>query len=83
MTHGKEGLMLTQKERLWATITGHIDLEKSYSDEQGQGLAEYAVTFLMVSIPVTGALIFYGTQLADLYTTIANAFSPGGSALFP
>ena len=38
--------------------------------EEGQGLAEYALIIVLVSIAVVAALTAVGTEITDVFTTI-------------
>ncbi len=44
------------------------------SDESGQGLVEYAMIILLVSIVAIGALTLLGTSVSDLIDTVGGAF---------
>ena len=39
-------------------------------DEEGQGLAEYALILALIAIVAITALIFLGEQIADILSTI-------------
>lgn len=43
-------------------------------DEAGQGLVEYALMILLVSIVAIGALTLMGTTVSDLLDTAGGAF---------
>lgn len=43
-------------------------------DESGQGLVEYALMILLVSIVAIGALTLMGTTVSDLINTVGGAF---------
>ena len=43
-------------------------------DESGQGLVEYALMILLVSIAAIGALTLMGTTISDLLNTVGGAF---------
>ena len=41
--------------------------------EDGQGLAEYALILALIAIIAIAALIFLGTQISGILSTIGNA----------
>ena len=43
-------------------------------DEDGQGLVEYALMILLVSIAAIAALTLLGTSISDLLDTVGGAF---------
>ena len=43
------------------------------SDEQGQGLAEYALILALIAVISIIALIYLGTQISDKLSVIGNA----------
>jgi pilus assembly protein Flp/PilA len=54
-----------------ALIASWID--RMRSDEQGQGLAEYALILALIAIIAIVALIFLGGQISDKLSVIGNA----------
>ncbi len=42
-------------------------------DEEGQGLAEYALILALIAIVAILALIFLGTQVSTILSTIGNS----------
>jgi pilus assembly protein Flp/PilA len=42
-------------------------------DEEGQGLAEYALILALIAIVAIVALIFLGTQISDILSTVGNS----------
>ena len=42
------------------------------SDEEGQGLAEYALILALIAIVAIVALIFLGSQISDKLSVIGN-----------
>jgi len=50
----------------------------AYRDEDGQGLAEYALIIALVALIAIVALMFMGSQVSDKLTIIGNAI--GSSA---
>jgi pilus assembly protein Flp/PilA len=45
-------------------------------DEEGQGLVEYALILVLVSIVAIGALTAIGTNVSNVLQTIANHLNP-------
>ena len=43
------------------------------SDEDGQGLAEYALILALIAIVAIIALIFLGTQVSKVLSTVGNS----------
>jgi pilus assembly protein Flp/PilA len=46
--------------------------------EEGQGLVEYALILVLVSIVAIGALAAIGTNVANVLQTVANHLNPVG-----
>jgi pilus assembly protein Flp/PilA len=46
--------------------------------EEGQGLVEYALILVLVSIVAIGALAAIGTNVSNVLQTIANHLNPVG-----
>ena len=44
------------------------------SEEEGQGVAEYALLVLLIVLPTVLAVGFFGEQVQALYTIIRNTF---------
>ncbi len=42
-------------------------------DEEGQGLAEYALILALIAIVAIIALIFLGTQVSGILSTVGNS----------
>ena len=42
-------------------------------DEEGQGLAEYALILALIAIVAIVALIFLGTQVSKILSTVGNS----------
>jgi len=42
--------------------------------EEGQGLVEYGLIFILIAVVVALALALLGTQLSDLFSRVAAAF---------
>jgi pilus assembly protein Flp/PilA len=45
-------------------------------DEEGQGLVEYALILVLVSIVAIGALAAIGTNVSNVLQTVANHLNP-------
>jgi pilus assembly protein Flp/PilA len=45
----------------------------SFRKEDGQGLAEYALILALIAIVAIIALLFLGTQISTILSTIGNA----------
>jgi pilus assembly protein Flp/PilA len=43
------------------------------SDEEGQGLAEYALILAFIAVVAISALIFLGSDISSLLSKVANA----------
>ncbi len=50
-----------------------VDFLLRRDDEEGQGLAEYALILALIAIIAIAALIFLGTQIADILSEIGAA----------
>jgi pilus assembly protein Flp/PilA len=48
-------------------------LQAVQRDEEGQGLAEYALILALIAIVAIAALLFLGSQIADILSTIGEA----------
>ncbi len=44
------------------------------SEEEGQGLVEYALIIALVSVALVAALGFLATDIGGVFTTIRNSF---------
>jgi pilus assembly protein Flp/PilA len=55
------------KLALWASSLIHPD-----RDEDGQGLAEYALILALIAIVAIVALLFLGSQISDKFSVIGN-----------
>ena len=51
--------------------TGHRDQVRG--EEEGQGLAEYALILALIAIVAIVALIFLGNQISDKLSVVGNA----------
>jgi pilus assembly protein Flp/PilA len=54
--------------QLIALIQSHIS-----TDEEGQGLAEYALILALIAIVAIIALIFLGGQVSKILSTVGNS----------
>jgi pilus assembly protein Flp/PilA len=52
-------------------ITALISL--FHSDDEGQGLAEYALILALIAIVAIVALIFLGGQISQILSTVGNS----------
>jgi pilus assembly protein Flp/PilA len=43
------------------------------ADDEGQGLAEYALILALIAIVAIIALVFLGSQISDKLSTVGNA----------
>jgi len=58
-------------------MTTLIQKVKALRDgEEGQGLVEYALILVLVSIVAIGALAAIGTNVTDVLQTVANHLNP-------
>jgi pilus assembly protein Flp/PilA len=48
-------------------------LDRGRTDEEGQGLAEYALILALIAVISIIALIYLGTQVSDKLSVIGNA----------
>jgi pilus assembly protein Flp/PilA len=62
--------MLTQ---FWSWLKTFV-----LTEEQAQGLVEYALIILLVAIVVIAALLILGPAIGNIYTNIANALQGYG-----
>lgn len=44
-----------------------------HDDDQGQGLAEYALILALIAVIAIAALVFLGTQISTILSTIGGA----------
>ena len=44
-----------------------------HTDEEGQGLAEYALILALIAIVAIVALIFLGTQVSEILSDVGNS----------
>jgi len=54
--------------QLIALIQSHIS-----NDDEGQGLAEYALILALIAIVAIIALIFLGSQVSKILSTVGNS----------
>ena len=48
-------------------------IDRMRTDEEGQGLAEYALILALIAVISIVALIYLGTQISDKLSVIGNA----------
>ena len=61
--------MIGSVQRLFAALT---PVRWSFSDEDGQGLAEYALILALIAVIAIVALLFLGHQVSDKLTTVGQ-----------
>jgi pilus assembly protein Flp/PilA len=54
-------------DQLIALVTSHMN------DDEGQGLAEYALILALIAIVAIIALIFLGSQVSSILSTVGNS----------
>jgi pilus assembly protein Flp/PilA len=47
-------------------------LEQFFSDEDGQGLVEYALIIAVIAIAVIVAMVFLRDQISNIFSNIGN-----------
>lgn len=71
----KQFILLIEKGvNMFAIINGFI-CEMMERRDEGQGLVEYALIILLVSIVVIGVLSLLGTSIQDVFQAIIDVFS--------
>jgi pilus assembly protein Flp/PilA len=63
--HAKGGELMSALLASW--------LDRVRTDEEGQGLAEYALILALIAVISIIALIYLGTQISDKLSVIGNA----------
>ena len=58
----------TQLAPIWAFLA-------RYRDEDGQGLAEYALILALIAVVAIVAVMFFGSQVSDKLTIIGNTIA--------
>jgi Flp pilus assembly pilin Flp len=48
-------------------------IETIFRNEEGQGLAEYALILAFIAVVAIGALVFLGSDISSLLSQVANA----------
>ncbi len=48
-------------------------------DDEGQGLAEYALILVLIAVVVIGALTILGGNIQEVFNSIATSLSGSGS----
>ena len=54
-------------------------IQSKMQDEEGQGLVEYALIIVLVSIVVIAALSLLGTNVSTVFSNIAETLTPTAS----
>ena len=63
-----------QEEAAWLSSTTSISSPQTLDrDEEGQGLAEYALILALIAIVAIIALIFLGSQVSKILSTVGNS----------
>ncbi len=57
-------MLLARAQLFWARLVASID------DDEGQGLAEYALILALIAIVAIIALIFLGRQVSKILSTV-------------
>ena len=65
---GSEGKAVSRVASIRNALTGICD-----RDEDGQGLAEYALILALIAIVAIVALIFLGGQVSTILSTVGNS----------
>ena len=68
---GSEGEGIIQEAATWRSFTSF--LASLRSDEEGQGLAEYALILALIAIVAIIALIFLGGQVSTILSTVGDS----------
>jgi pilus assembly protein Flp/PilA len=63
-------MLLARAQLLWARLTDFVTDRTASDDEEGQGLAEYALILALIAIVAIVALIFLGRQVSKILSTI-------------
>jgi len=50
-------------------------ITRLFRDEEGQGLAEYALILVLIAVVVIAALSFLGETITDVFTNITDGMS--------
>ena len=68
--------MVEEGVRDWLMEHGGADgVIERFKDEQGQGLAEYALILALIAIIAVAALIFLGSEISAVMSTIGQSVS--------
>ena len=54
--------------------------KKLWNDESGQGLAEYALLLVIITLGISGALVLLGGNITTAINNAANCLTAGGCA---
>ena len=49
-----------------------MDIQRFFSDDEGQGLVEYALIIAVIAIAVIVAMIFLRGQITNIFSNIGN-----------
>ena len=53
-------------------------ISRLVKDEEGQGLAEYALILVLIAVAVIGALQLLGVEIESVFTDITNGLTGAG-----
>jgi pilus assembly protein Flp/PilA len=63
----------TTEERRYTNVTVIMNwLTSHLREEEGQGLAEYALILALIAVIAIAALVFLGTQISSILSSIGN-----------
>ena len=60
------------RPRLIRRVEGHRVFSRATGNQHGQGLAEYALILALIVVVAVAALVFLGTNISSILSTIAR-----------
>jgi pilus assembly protein Flp/PilA len=54
-------------------MVAHVWWSGSVRREEGQGLAEYALILVLIAVVAIVALVFFGSQIRSMLSTVGNS----------